>query len=132
MYQNDFHINWIPVDTALNELREQKWILLTAVLNVSYFINLFMNLKDLTFDIKMDRIIEKHIPKSFCFWKTKIFLKQLLQHEPDFFRVHGWTLPVEEVILKISVADAELQLLQELGVFHQVERIEHVKVGLNC
>lgn len=55
---------------------------------------------------------------------------QLLQHQTDLIRLHRRTLPVVQVVLQFTVPDAELKLLQELAVLHDIERIEHVKVGL--
>jgi hypothetical protein len=37
---------------------------------------------------------------------------------------------VVEVVLKVSVSLAKLQVFQELAVLHQVKRVEHVKVVL--
>ena len=38
--------------------------------------------------------------------------------------------PIVEVVLQVAVSDAELELLQEVGVLHQVQRVEDVKVFL--
>ena len=43
---------------------------------------------------------------------------------------HIGTPPVVEVVLQVAVSDAELELLQEVGVLHQVQRVEDVKVFL--
>jgi hypothetical protein len=32
--------------------------------------------------------------------------------------------------MQIAITDAKLQLLQELGVVHQIQRIEHIKTSL--
>jgi hypothetical protein len=37
---------------------------------------------------------------------------------------------VVEVVLKVTVSLAKLQVFQELAVLHQVKRVEHVKVVL--
>ena len=47
-----------------------------------------------------------------------------------FWRDLG-TLPVVKIILQIAVPDAELEFLQELLVFHQIKRVEHVEATLN-
>ena len=53
-----------------------------------------------------------------------------LQHEPDSLRLHVGAPPVVEVVLQVAVADAKLELLQELCVLHQIERVENVEVRL--
>lgn len=54
----------------------------------------------------------------------------LLQNEANFLWLHEGTSPVVEVVLKVAIPNAELELLQELGVLHQVQGVEHVKVCL--
>ena len=44
--------------------------------------------------------------------------------------LHQWTLPIVNVILKIPIADAEFELLQELFIAHQIEGIEYIKIVL--
>jgi hypothetical protein len=43
---------------------------------------------------------------------------------------HARTLPIVQIVLQISISDAELQHLEELPVVHQVEGVEHVEVQL--
>lgn len=42
--------------------------------------------------------------------------------------MHARTAPVIQIVLQITVANAELQFGEELLVLHQVERIEHIVV----
>ena len=56
--------------------------------------------------------------------------RALEQHEPDVLGAHLGALPVVEVVLEVPVADAKFQILEELVVLHDVQRIEDVHLDV--
>ena len=53
---------------------------------------------------------------------------QLLQDKSNFLWHHLGTLPVVEVVLKVAVTDAKFELLKKLGILHEIQCVEDVKV----
>ena len=55
---------------------------------------------------------------------------QSQQHEANLLRLHLRGAPVVEVVLQVAVTDAELELLEELAVVHDVQRVEDIDFAL--
>lgn len=56
--------------------------------------------------------------------------KVSLQNESNLIGWHGWTPPIVEIVLQVSIADAELEFLQEFRVLHQIQRVKDVIMPL--
>ena len=59
--------------------------------------------------------------------KTLIFSHEDKSHVA---RVHFWSFPVVNVILKLTIADTELEILEKGAVFHDVQSVENVAPAL--
>ena len=72
--------------------------------------------------------------RSFCKWVRPPTVRPVQPHskkdEANLLCGHLRGAPVVEVVLKVAVADAELELLKELAVVHDVEGVEHVHLAL--
>lgn len=55
---------------------------------------------------------------------------ELLEDETNGRRRHIGTAPVVQVVVKVSVSDAELERLEERLVLHEVESVEHIEAGV--
>lgn len=60
----------------------------------------------------------------------KYWVEDSEQNEPQFFLFELGTSPVIQVVVQVSVTFAKFQLLEELFVFHEIERVKNVKVIL--
>ena len=45
-------------------------------------------------------------------------------------RLNITTLPVVQVIIKISVTGSKLKVVDEQGIVHQVQSVEYIKISL--
>ena len=52
------------------------------------------------------------------------------QHEPNLTSSHLGTHPIVNVVLQMAVADPELEVFEHVTVFHDVKRVEDIKVLL--
>jgi hypothetical protein len=54
-----------------------------------------------------------------------------LEHDQaNFMRLNITTLPVVQVIIKISVTRSKLEVVDEQGIVHQVQGVEYIKISL--
>ena len=68
-----------------------------------------------------------------CFYKNAQPMDILQLSSADYSYLmwfHAFTAPVVQVVLQVAITDAELELLQEWLVLHQVQGVEHIKTIL--
>jgi hypothetical protein len=74
----------------------------------------------------------------------KSSINRLQEHKAELLWRHIGTLPVVEIVLQVSIADAapvsrtlkcvrsvpKLEVLKELSVVHDIKAVEHIEAGL--